>query len=108
MIVLICVSFGQVVLGHKKKYDILSFLLGAEALDVQNQADCMPELKAWVTGTLATMFSNLDSLTSEDGDVIARIATSDTSGTLLNSVAESYLTLNAKCKARTQQRQVSL
>ncbi|KAH0368264.1 hypothetical protein KCU65_g4169, partial [Aureobasidium melanogenum] len=78
--------FGKVVLGHKsvsKKYDVLSFLLGAEALDVQNQEDCMPELRAWVTGILATMFSNLDSLTSEDGDVIARMATSDTSGTLL-------------------------
>lgn len=86
LIVLICVSFGKVVLGYKsvsKKYDILSFLLGAEALDVQNQEDCMLELRVWVTGILAAMFSNLDSLTSEDGDVIARIATSDISGSLL-------------------------
>ncbi|KAH0266576.1 hypothetical protein KCU91_g10657, partial [Aureobasidium melanogenum] len=78
--------FGKVVLGHKsvsKKYDVLSFLLGAEALDVQNQEDCMPELRAWVTGILDSMFADLDSLTSEDGGVIARIATSDTSGTLL-------------------------
>ncbi|KAG9839049.1 hypothetical protein KCU98_g9897, partial [Aureobasidium melanogenum] len=77
--------FEKVVLGYKtvfKKYEILSFLLGTEALDVQNK-DCMPELKAWVTETLATMFSNLDSLTSENGDVIARIATSDTSSSLL-------------------------
>jgi hypothetical protein len=43
----------------------------------------MPVLKPWVTGVLATMFSNLDSLTHEDGDVIARIATSDTSGSLM-------------------------
>ncbi|KAG9595558.1 hypothetical protein KCU77_g4325, partial [Aureobasidium melanogenum] len=78
--------FEQVVLGYKsvsKKYEILSFLLGAEALDVQNNEDCMPELKAWVTEILATTFSNLDSLISEDGDVIARIATSDTSSSLL-------------------------
>ncbi|KAI4849997.1 hypothetical protein E4T44_03007 [Aureobasidium sp. EXF-8845] len=78
--------FGRVVLGHKtvsKKYDTLSTLIDAEALDVQNQEDCMPELKSWVMGTLATVFSNLDSLTTEDGDVIARIATSDTSGSLL-------------------------
>ena len=43
----------------------------------------MPELKPWVTGMLASMFSDLDSLTSEDGDVMARIAVSDTTGSLL-------------------------
>ncbi|KAH0153908.1 hypothetical protein KCU67_g9277, partial [Aureobasidium melanogenum] len=78
--------FEKAVLGYKsvsKKYEILSFLLGAEALDVQNKEDFMPELKVWVTEILATMFSSLDSLTSEDGDVIARIATSDTSSSLL-------------------------
>ncbi|KAH0267224.1 hypothetical protein KCU91_g10259, partial [Aureobasidium melanogenum] len=76
----------NVVLGCKsvsKNYDTLSFLLGAEALDVQNKEDCMPELKARVTEMLAAMFSNLDSLTSEYGDVIARIATSDTGRSLL-------------------------
>ncbi|KAI4724984.1 hypothetical protein E4T49_07310 [Aureobasidium sp. EXF-10728] len=78
--------FGKVVLGYKSvsaKYKILSTLLDAEALDVQNQEDCMPELKPWVTDILAAMFSNLDSITHEDGDVMARIATSDTSGSLL-------------------------
>jgi hypothetical protein len=86
MIILTWASFERVVLGHKsvsKKYDTLSTLVGAEALDIQNQEDCMPVLKPWVTGVLATMFSNLDSLTHEDGDVIARIATSDTSGSLM-------------------------
>lgn len=92
MTVLICVSFEKVVLGYKtvsKKYEILSFLLGADALDVQNQEDCMSELRAWVTGILAAMFSNLDSLTSDDGDMMARMATSDISGTLLKDRYES-------------------
>lgn len=83
---LICVSFEKVVLRYKsisKKYEVLSFLLDAEALDVQNKEDCMPEVRAWVAGILAAMFSNLDSLTSEDGDVIARIANLDTSSSLL-------------------------
>jgi hypothetical protein len=114
------------VLGYKsvsKKYDTLSTLVGAEALDVQNQEDCMPELKVWATGVLATMFSNLDSLTHEDGDVIARIATSDTSGSLMRDwyvsgghvsctatnhvVSVSCLISNGKCKAETQRRQTS-
>ncbi|KAG9518309.1 hypothetical protein KCV07_g5717, partial [Aureobasidium melanogenum] len=59
--------FEKVVLGYKsvsKKYEILSFLLGAEALDVQNKEGFMPELKVWVTEILATMFSSLDSLTT--------------------------------------------
>jgi len=43
----------------------------------------MPDFKPWVTGMLASMFSDLDSLTSEDGDVMARIAVSDTTGSLL-------------------------
>lgn len=76
MIILIRAKFGRVILGHKtvsKKYDTLSTLIGAEALDVQNQENCTPELKSWVMGILATIFSNLDSLTTEDGDVIARI-----------------------------------
>jgi hypothetical protein len=46
----------------------------------------MPELKAWVTEILATIFSNLDSLEGENGDVIARIVTSDTSGSLLRDL----------------------
>lgn len=73
-------------LGHRsisKKYEILSNLVGAEALDVQDREDCMPELKAWVAETLAAMFSDLDPFTSEDGSVIVSIATSDTSGFLL-------------------------
>ncbi|KAG9550460.1 hypothetical protein KCU71_g10534, partial [Aureobasidium melanogenum] len=84
----------NVVLGYKsvsKNYDTLSFLLGAEALDVQNKEDCMPELKARVTEMLAAMFSNLDSLTSEYGDVIARIATSDTGRSLLRDRAETAI-----------------
>jgi len=43
----------------------------------------MPDFKPWVAGMLATMFSDLGSLTSEDGDVMARIAVSDTTGSLL-------------------------
>ena len=43
----------------------------------------MPELKAWITETLAAMFSDLDPITSEDIDVTVSIATSDTSGFLL-------------------------
>jgi hypothetical protein len=123
---LIRASFGRVVLGHKtvsKKYDTLSTLIGAEALNVQNQEDCMPELKSWVMGILATIFSNLDSLTTEDGDVIARIATSDTSGSLEGSVCTyrlcvscaatnhntlvSYLVSNGKCIAKIQRRNPS-
>jgi hypothetical protein len=98
MIILTWASFERVVLGHKsvsKKYDTLSTLIGAEALDVQNQEDCMPELKAWVAGVLATMFSNLDSLTHEDGDVIARIATSDTSGSLMR---DRYVSPGQSCR----------
>jgi hypothetical protein len=98
MIILTWASFERVVLGHKsvsKKYNTLSTLIGAEALDVQNEEDCMPELKAWVTRVLATMFSNLDSLTHEDGDVIARIATSDTSGSLMN---DRYVSPGLVCR----------
>jgi hypothetical protein len=96
-IILIRARFGRVVLGHKtvsKKYDTFSTLIGAEALDVQNQEDCMPEFKSWVMGILATIFSNPDSLTTEDGDVIARIGTSDTSGSLLK---DRYVPIGYAC-----------
>lgn len=82
----------------------------------------MPELKAWVTSILATIFSNLDSLTSEDGDAMARIAISDTSGSLLrdryvfrvipcavtnDDVPVSYPISNGRCRVRIQRRQPS-
>ncbi|KAG2165453.1 hypothetical protein JADG_005192 [Aureobasidium aubasidani] len=78
--------FGQVVLNYKtvsKKYETLSFLIGVEALTVANHEDCMPEMKNWVVQMLAKIFSDLDVLSNEDGDVIAKIATLDTSEALL-------------------------
>ncbi|TIA31707.1 hypothetical protein D6C83_07037, partial [Aureobasidium pullulans] len=78
--------FGQVVLNYKtvsKKYETLSFLIGVEALTVANHEDCMPEIKNWVVQMLAKIFSDLDVLSNEDGDVIAKIATLDTSEALL-------------------------
>jgi hypothetical protein len=78
-----------------KKYDTLSFLIGADALNVQDQEDCAPELKAWVAGTLATIFSDPDTLRIEDGDVTARITTSDTSGSLLR---DRYVSPSNSCR----------
>lgn len=66
-----------------KKYETLSFLIGVEALTVANHEDCMPEIKNWVVQMLAKIFSDLDVLSNEDGDVIAKIATLDTSEALL-------------------------
>ena len=62
---------------------------------MQNEEDCMPELKPWVTEMLATIFSNLNSLTSEDGDLMARIAISDTRGSLLN---DRYVSSGRVCR----------
>ncbi|THW42817.1 hypothetical protein D6D21_05681 [Aureobasidium pullulans] len=78
--------FGQVVLNYKtvsKKYETLSSLIGVEASTVANHEDCMPEIKNWVVQMLAKIFSDLDVLSNEDGDVIAKIATLDTSEALL-------------------------
>ncbi|TIA20370.1 hypothetical protein D6C80_02455 [Aureobasidium pullulans] len=78
--------FGQVVLNYKtvsKKYETLSFLIGVEALTVANHEDCMPEIRDWVVQMLAKIFSDLDVLSNEDGDVIAKIATLETSEALL-------------------------
>jgi hypothetical protein len=43
------------------------------------------------------MFSNLDSLDGEDGDVIARIVTSDTSGSLLRDRYVTQATYAVYC-----------
>lgn len=66
-----------------KKYETLSTLIGTDALEMQDQEDCVPELKAWVARTLATIFSDPETFSNEDGNVIARFATSDASRSLL-------------------------